>query len=110
MSVAEFFGSLSPQTQILAAGFGFLLALLTGVQLLYIRSIRANEAVQSERAMSAQIARMMRLLEGKGHRDANGRISLSQARLKPILRSSERKVPAARCPAPAKPRARRAGR
>ncbi|MBA4208829.1 MAG: hypothetical protein C0454_04800 [Parvibaculum sp.] len=111
MSVAEFLGSLAPETQIIAAGLVFLFVLLTGVQLIYLRSLRAREAVQSESEMNAQLARMMRLLEGKGHRDANGRIPISQARAKPVSRSSERRVPAARCPAPrATPRIRRTGR
>ena len=98
MSVAELLGSLTLETQIIVAGLVFLFALLTAVQVAYLRSIRAREAVQTEKAMNAQLSRVVSLLEGKGRRSANGRILPIEARFRPVKRTSDRKVPAARCP------------
>jgi hypothetical protein len=97
MSVAELLGSLTLETQIII-GLVFLFTLLTAVQVAYLRSIRAREEVQAERAMNAQLSRVISLLEGKGKRSANGRILPSEARFRPVKRTSDRTVPAARCP------------
>ena len=111
MSVAELLGSLTLETQIIAYGLLFLAVLLTAVQVAYMRSIRAREAVQSERAMTAQLSRMVSLLEDNGRRGPSGRILPAQSRFRPIKKTADRKVPAARCPvsAPVK-HGRRRGR
>ncbi|MDX5364895.1 MAG: hypothetical protein LPK88_00595 [Alphaproteobacteria bacterium] len=99
MSVAELLGSLTLETQIIVAGLLFLVFMLSAVQIAYMRSIRAREAAQSERVMSAQISRVVSMLEDNGRRGANGRMLPAVARFRPVKRAADRKVPAARCPA-----------
>lgn len=101
MLVAEFLGSLTLETQIIAAGLLFLVLLLTAVQIIYMRSIRTREAAQTEKAMSAQLSRVVSLLEGNGRRSANGRLLPVKSRFRPVKRTADRTVPAARCPATA---------
>ncbi len=98
MSVAELLGSLTLETQIIVAGLLFLVIMLSAVQIVYMRSIRAREAAQAEQAMSAQISRVVSILEDNGRRGANGRLLPAVSRPRPVKRASDRKVPAARCP------------
>lgn len=100
MSVAELLGSLTLETQIIVAGLLFLVFMLSAVQIVYMRSIRACEAAQTEKAMTAQLSRVVSILEDNGRRGTNGRILPAVSRLRPVKRTADRKVPAARCPSP----------
>lgn len=100
MSIAELLGSLTLETQIIVAGLLFLVLMLSAVQIAYMRSIRAREAVQTEKAMTAQLNRVVSILEDNGRRGANGRILPAVSRLRPVKRTADRKVPAVRCPSP----------
>jgi hypothetical protein len=80
--------------------------ILTALHLHTRRALREQDALRAEREMAARIDALMRKLEGKNGR--NGRDNPAVARFRPLKRTAEKRVPAARCPSVAKAAPRRA--
>lgn len=74
--------------------------ILTALHMSSLRAQREQEAARSEREIKARIDALMMKLEGKGV-GRGGRVTPSVVRLRPVRRTAEKLVPAARCPSPA---------
>lgn len=98
MSVAELLGSLSLETQIIITGLVVLFVILALLHASNLRTLREREAAHADREMKSRIDRLMQKLEGKSL-GANGRIVPAVTRPRPLSRTADKKVPAARCPA-----------
>ena len=101
MSLAELLGNLSLETQIIIAGVVVLFVILALLHASNLRDMREREAAHADREMRARLDRLMQKLEGKSI-GANGRIVPAVSRPRPLSRTADKKVPAARCPAPVK--------
>lgn len=101
MSVAELLGNLSLETQIIVVGLVALFVILALLHASNLRSLRDREAAHADREMKARIDRLMQKLEGRNI-GANGRIAPAVSWTRPQGRTAVKKVPAARCPVPAK--------
>ena len=97
MSVAELLGNMSLETWIAVGGFIFLVVVLTALQVSSRRTQREMEEARTERDLKLRFDALMRKLEGKG-----GRGLSPSGRVRPVRRTADRYVPAARCGAPAK--------
>lgn len=94
MSVAELLGELSRETLITIGGVIFLVVVLTALQVSSRRNSRELEQARSEREIRDRMDALMRKLE------AGGKTSGMSGRLKPVRRTADKYVPAARCGAP----------
>ena len=101
MSVAELLGNLSLEVQIIIAGLVILFLMLAVLHASNLRSMREREAAHADREMRTRLDRLMQRLEGKSV-GANGRIVPAVSRPRPLRRTADKRVPAARCPAPAR--------
>ena len=90
MSVAELLGNMSLETQISIGGLIFLVVILTALQVSSRRNQREMEQARSEREMRDRIDALMRKLEGTSKVASSGRV-------RPVRRTADRYVPAARC-------------
>lgn len=93
MPVAELLGNMSLETLISIGGLIFLVVVLTALQVSSRRNQREMEQARTEREMRERIDALMGKLDG-------GSRSVSSARLRPIRRTADRYVPAARCGKP----------
>ncbi|MEQ9315762.1 hypothetical protein [Parvibaculum sp.] len=99
MSLAELLGNLSLETQIIIAGLVVLFVILALLHASNLRDTREREAAYADREMRARLDRLMQKLEGRNV-GANGRIVPAVSRPRPLSRTADKRVPAARCPAP----------
>lgn len=106
MSVAELLGSMSLETQVTIGGLVLLFVMLTALIASSRRSQREMEQARGEREMRARIEGLMRKLEGKAI-SRSGRVVPAVAWSRPVRRTTDRQVPAARCGMPV---ARKRGR
>lgn len=106
MSVAELLGRMSLETQVTIGGLVLLFVMLTALIASSRRSQREMEEARSEREIKARIEALMRKLEGKAI-SRSGRVVPAVARSRPVRRTADRQVPAARCGMPV---ARKRGR
>ena len=102
MSLAELLGNLSLETQIIIAGLLVLFVILSLLHASNLRDMREREAAHADREMKTRLDRLMQKLEGKNI-GANGRIVPVVSRPRPLSRAADKRVPAARCPAPVRP-------
>ncbi|PKP79098.1 MAG: hypothetical protein CVT81_01185 [Alphaproteobacteria bacterium HGW-Alphaproteobacteria-3] len=100
MSVAELLGNMSLETRITIGGLILLFAMLTALITSSRRSQREMEQARAERDIKERIEALMRKLEGKGT-SRNGRVIPAVARSRPVRRTADRQVPAARYDKPA---------
>jgi hypothetical protein len=106
MSVAELLGNMSLETQVTIGGLILLFVMLTALIASSRRNQREMEEARSEREIKERIEALMRKLEGKAI-SRSGRVMPAVVRSRPVRRTADRQVPAARC---GKPVARKTGR
>ncbi|PKQ07572.1 MAG: hypothetical protein CVT73_08510 [Alphaproteobacteria bacterium HGW-Alphaproteobacteria-12] len=106
MPVAELLGNMSLETQVTIGGLVLLFAMLTALIASNRRNQREMEQLRAEREMKARIEALMRKLEGKAM-SRSGRVIPAVARSRPVRRTADRQVPAART---GKPVVRKTGR
>lgn len=106
MPVAELLGNMSLETQVTIGGLVLLFAMLTALIASNRRNQREMEQLRAEREMKARIEALMRKLEGKAM-SRSGRFIPAVARSRPVRRTADRQVPAARCSAPVARKSRR---
>ncbi|MEQ9227058.1 MAG: hypothetical protein RLO15_11985 [Parvibaculum sp.] len=94
------------ETWISVGGLVLLFLILTALHVSSLRAQREQDAARAEREIKARIDALMMKLEGKSM-GRSGRINPSINPARPVRRTADRLVPAARCPAPVGKAARR---